>query len=84
VYLKDNISIFMSDNVTSVSVLQLDTVCRVLLDRQWTVGELVNATLRFAQTTLDDPSPPQPNHTLFDELIGTEKPPVAILLETSL
>jgi hypothetical protein len=40
--------------------------------------------LRFAQTTLDDPSPPQPNHTLFDELIGTEKPAVAILLETSL
>jgi hypothetical protein len=65
-------------------LLKLDTVCRVLLDRQWTVGELVNATLRFAQTTLDDPSPPQPNHTLFDELIGTEKPTVAILLETSL
>jgi hypothetical protein len=56
----------------------------VLLDRQWTVGELVNATLRFAQATLDDPSPPQPNHTLFDELIGAEKPAVAILLETSL
>jgi len=50
----------MSVNVMSVSFLQLDTVCRVLLDRQWTVGELVNATLRFAQTTLDDPSPPQP------------------------
>jgi hypothetical protein len=66
------------------ALLQLDTVCRVLLDRQWTVGELVNATLRFAQTTLDDPSPPLPNHTLFDELIGAEKSAVPILLETSL
>ncbi|GFG28940.1 hypothetical protein Cfor_00345 [Coptotermes formosanus] len=65
-------------------LLKLDTVCRVLLDRQWTVGELVNATLRFAQTTLDDPSPPLPNHTLFDELIGAEKSAVPILLETSL
>lgn len=68
--------------MTSPSLPQLDTVCRVLLDRQWTVGELVSATLRFAQTTLDDPSPPQPTHTLFDELIGTEKP--AVLLETNL
>ncbi|KAJ9579494.1 hypothetical protein L9F63_004842 [Diploptera punctata] len=42
-------------------LLKLDTVCRVLLDRQWTVGELVSAMLRFSQTTtLDDPSPPQP------------------------
>ncbi|XP_069678692.1 uncharacterized protein [Periplaneta americana] len=63
-------------------LLKLDTVCRVLLDRQWTVGELVSAMLRFAQTTLDDPSPPQSNQTLFDELIGTEKP--AVLLETNL
>ena len=61
---------------------QLDTVCRVLLDRQWTVGELVSAMLRYAQTTLDDPSPPQPNQTLFDDLIGTEKP--AVMLETNL
>lgn len=65
-------------------LLKLDTVCRVLLDRQWTVGELVNATLRFAQATLDDPSPPQQNHTLFDELIGTEKPAAATLLEANL
>ncbi|XP_021924536.1 uncharacterized protein LOC110832134 isoform X3 [Zootermopsis nevadensis] len=63
-------------------LLKLDTVCRVLLDRQWTVGELVTATLKFAQTTLDDPSPPEPTQTLFDELIGTEKP--AVLLETNL
>ncbi|PNF37076.1 hypothetical protein B7P43_G08095 [Cryptotermes secundus] len=65
-------------------LLKLDTVCRVLLDRQWTVGELANATLRFAQTTLDDPSPPQQNHTLFDELIGTEKPSAALLLDGNL
>nr|CAD7424041.1 unnamed protein product [Timema monikensis] len=53
-------------------LLKLDTVCRVLLDRRWTVGELAGAALRFAQLTLADPQS-QTSTTLFDELIGAEK-----------
>nr|CAD7203187.1 unnamed protein product [Timema douglasi] len=53
-------------------LLKLDTVCRVLLDRRWTVGELAGAALRFAQATLADPQS-QTGTTLFDELIGAEK-----------
>nr|CAD7600966.1 unnamed protein product [Timema genevievae] len=53
-------------------LLKLDTVCRVLLDRRWTVGELAGAALRFAQATLADPQS-QTGTTLFDELINAEK-----------
>ncbi|XP_067014463.2 uncharacterized protein [Anabrus simplex] len=55
-------------------LLKLDTVVRVLRDRQWTVGELASATLRHAQATLHAPTPPHTTNSLFDELIGTEKP----------
>lgn len=34
-------------------ILQLDTVCRVLLDRKWTVGELAAATLDYAKDILN-------------------------------
>ncbi|XP_063224061.1 uncharacterized protein LOC134531936 [Bacillus rossius redtenbacheri] len=47
-------------------LLKLDTVCRVLLDRRWTVGDLARAVLRHARTTLRDASAV----TLFDELIA--------------
>lgn len=53
-------------------LFQLDTVCRVLLDRQWSVGELTRAVLRFLQSTLDNPNPTD-SSTLFEFLIGAEE-----------
>ncbi|XP_075235452.1 uncharacterized protein LOC142332733 isoform X2 [Lycorma delicatula] len=53
-------------------LLKLDTVCRVLLDRQWSVGELVRAILRFIQQTLCHPCP-QDVPSLFEQIIGTEE-----------
>ncbi|GLG92694.1 Poly(ADP-ribose) glycohydrolase [Gryllus bimaculatus] len=56
----------------------LDTVARVLLDRRWTVGELVTATLRHAQDTLQATAAGStPPGCLFDELLGMEKPSAA-------
>ncbi|KAK7864330.1 hypothetical protein R5R35_009174 [Gryllus longicercus] len=59
-------------------LLKLDTVARVLLDRRWTVGELVTATLRHAQDTLQATAAGStPPGCLFDELLGMEKPSAA-------
>ncbi|XP_052121802.1 uncharacterized protein LOC113212013 isoform X1 [Frankliniella occidentalis] len=54
-------------------LLKLDTVCRIVLDRHWTVGELTDAALGFAQTCLDSPSPPHTGQALFDALLGVER-----------
>lgn len=54
-------------------LLQLDTVCRVVLDRHWTVGELADAALGFAQTCLDSPTSPHSGQALFDALLGVER-----------
>lgn len=75
----------MIEWLIKVCFFQLDTLCRVIVDRQWSVGELTSAVLRFAQTSLDvdDPGfPSLPKRSLFDELIGTEKP--VVTLETEL
>ncbi|XP_046669036.1 uncharacterized protein LOC124359929 isoform X2 [Homalodisca vitripennis] len=61
-------------------LLKLDTVCRVLLDRQWSVGELTGAVLRFLQATLDNPNPTD-NSTLFEFLIGAEEKPISTNVE---
>jgi len=46
-------------------------VCRVLLDRKWTVGELASATLAYAQDLLDHPNDAvQRNQCFFEKLIG--------------
>ncbi|RZF35013.1 hypothetical protein LSTR_LSTR013030 [Laodelphax striatellus] len=50
----------------------LDTVCRVLLDRQWSVGESVGAILRFIRITLSHPNP-QDVPSLFEQIIGCEE-----------
>ncbi|XP_037036217.1 uncharacterized protein LOC119074301 isoform X2 [Bradysia coprophila] len=50
---------------------KLDTVCRVLLDRKWTVGELASATLAYAQDLLDHPNDSLlRNQCFFEKLIG--------------
>ncbi|CAG5101746.1 Similar to Parg: Poly(ADP-ribose) glycohydrolase (Rattus norvegicus), partial [Cotesia congregata] len=51
---------------------KLDTVSRVLTDRRWTVGDLSTAMLRFAVQTLRDQV--KGRNSLFDELIGHDKP----------
>lgn len=76
-------------------MLKLDTVCRVILDRQWTVGELTSAVLRFAQSRLEAPACDRGHaygqesggegrmeDNLFEDLIGTDKP--VVLIETEL
>lgn len=56
--------------------LQLDTVCRVLLDRKWTVGELAAVTLDYAKDILDDEDTTHSttsnseSRCLFEKLIG--------------
>lgn len=55
------------------SLLKLDTICRIVLDRHWTVGELADAALGFAQTCLDSPSPVHSGRALFDALLGVER-----------
>ncbi|KAF4521475.1 hypothetical protein B566_EDAN001772 [Ephemera danica] len=76
--------LYYTDGVNTLA--KLDTLCRVIVDRQWSVGELTSAVLRFAQTSLDleDPNLPAPTtkRSLFDELIGTDKP--VVTLETEL
>lgn len=46
-------------------------MCRVILDRQWSVGELTGAVLRYLQATLDHPNPSE-TVSLFEHLIGSE------------
>jgi hypothetical protein len=57
-------------------LLQLDTLCRLIVDRQWSVGELTSAVLRFSHSAMqlsEDPGNPPPDpsrRTLFNELIA--------------
>ncbi|KAF5270474.1 hypothetical protein FQA39_LY08352 [Lamprigera yunnana] len=48
----------------------LDTVCRILIDRKWTVKDLAQATLRYSSQLLMGT---KNNYTLFEELIGVDK-----------
>ncbi|KOC70768.1 Poly(ADP-ribose) glycohydrolase [Habropoda laboriosa] len=54
------------------SLSKLDTVCRVLMDRHWSVGDLAAATLRFALHTIEERT--EGRNTLFEEIIGMDKP----------
>lgn len=46
-------------------------MCRVLLDRNWTVGELAAATLAHAKDVLDASSDPlRTSECFFERLIG--------------
>ncbi|XP_064212913.1 uncharacterized protein LOC100142603 isoform X1 [Tribolium castaneum] len=49
---------------------KLDTVCRILVDRKWTVKDLAQATLRYANQVLHGR---EVSGTLFEELIGIER-----------
>lgn len=48
----------------------LDTVCRILRDRKWTVQDLAQATLRYSSQMLLGS---KNNTSLFEELIGVDK-----------
>ena len=49
---------------------KLDTVCRILVDRKWTVKDLAQATLRYSNQVLHGR---EDGGTLFEELIGLER-----------
>ncbi|KAJ8940164.1 hypothetical protein NQ318_019373 [Aromia moschata] len=51
-------------------LVKLDTVCRILVDRKWTVKELAEATLRYSSQVLQGK---ELSGTLFEELIGVER-----------
>lgn len=63
-----NIILSYSKACKFYSVLQLDTVRRVLIDRGWTVGQLTTSLLQYAQMSLHDA---QSTSTLFDLLISS-------------
>lgn len=46
---------------------KLDTVCRILVDRKWTVKDLAEATLRYSKNVLHGK---ELSGTLFEELIS--------------
>ncbi|XP_043521097.1 uncharacterized protein LOC122534487 isoform X4 [Frieseomelitta varia] len=54
------------------SLSKLDTVSRVLMDRHWSVGDLAAATLRFALHIIEEKA--EGRNTLFEEIIGMDKP----------
>lgn len=54
-----------------ICFFKLDTICRVLLDRKWTVGELAAATLLHAKDILEDPFDQE--QCFFEKLIGLER-----------
>ncbi|XP_076271229.1 uncharacterized protein LOC143203021 isoform X4 [Rhynchophorus ferrugineus] len=49
---------------------KLDTVCRILIDRKWTVKDLAEATLRYSNHVLRGK---ELSGTLFEELICADK-----------
>ncbi|KAJ8913560.1 hypothetical protein NQ315_017111 [Exocentrus adspersus] len=51
-------------------LVKLDTVCRILVDRKWTVKDLTEATLRYCSQVLQGR---ELSGTLFEELIGVER-----------
>ncbi|KAK9504588.1 hypothetical protein O3M35_010890 [Rhynocoris fuscipes] len=50
---------------------KLDTVCRVLLDRQWSVGDLLSAILRYSDIKIVHPDENN-SPSLFEQIIGVE------------
>ncbi|XP_058823675.1 uncharacterized protein LOC131684645 isoform X2 [Topomyia yanbarensis] len=55
---------------------KLDTICRILKDRKWTVGELAAATLAHSKDILEDPlyyNNDRSYSFFFDKLIGLER-----------
>ncbi|GAB0099238.1 Poly(ADP-ribose) glycohydrolase [Sergentomyia squamirostris] len=52
---------------------KLDTVCRILLDRRWSVGRLTRLTLRHARRMLDEPDAEDAQEFL-EKLIGFPPP----------
>ncbi|XP_006566147.2 uncharacterized protein LOC408282 isoform X3 [Apis mellifera] len=54
------------------SLSKLDTISRVLMDRHWSVGDLAAATLRFALHIIEERT--EGRNTLFEEIIGMDKP----------
>ena len=69
--------------------VKLDTVSRVLTDRQWTVGDLASSTLKFARRivpknfeveeekllrNINPYNQNRNNNSLFEELIGVDRP----------
>uniref|UniRef100_A0A146LEU2 poly(ADP-ribose) glycohydrolase n=1 Tax=Lygus hesperus TaxID=30085 RepID=A0A146LEU2_LYGHE len=51
---------------------KLDTVCRVLLDRQWSVGELITSVLKYCEQKIFQPD----DHDaldLFEQIIGIDE-----------
>lgn len=51
-------------------LVKLDTVCRILVDRKWTVKDLAEATLRYSTHVLHGK---ELSGTLFEELIGADR-----------
>uniref|UniRef100_A0A023EX02 poly(ADP-ribose) glycohydrolase n=1 Tax=Triatoma infestans TaxID=30076 RepID=A0A023EX02_TRIIF len=51
---------------------KLDTVCRVLLDRQWSVGDLISALLRYSDIKIVNPHE-NISPSLFEQIIGMEE-----------
>lgn len=67
---KRKIRLFCQCQQFDLMLLQLDTICRVLLDRKWTVGELAAATLQHAQYVLEAPGDKsRRSECLFEKLI---------------
>ncbi|XP_031787309.1 uncharacterized protein LOC100122895 isoform X2 [Nasonia vitripennis] len=54
------------------TLTKLDTVSRVLTDRQWSVGDLAAVALRFSVQTIEKRL--EGRNSLFEELIGMDKP----------
>lgn len=46
---------------------KLDTVCRILIDRKWSVKDLTQAALRYASQLLNGQ---EVTMTLFEDIIG--------------
>ncbi|CAG9854201.1 unnamed protein product [Phyllotreta striolata] len=49
---------------------KLDTVCRILIDRKWSVKDLAEATLRYSSRVIQGK---ELSGTLFEELIGMDR-----------
>lgn len=52
---------------------QLDTVCRILLDRRWSVGRLARLTLRHGKRMLDEQED-ESTQEFLEKLIGFPPP----------
>nr|XP_014283182.1 uncharacterized protein LOC106685156 isoform X3 [Halyomorpha halys] len=61
-----SLSLELARHKSKLAAQLLDTVCRVLLDRQWNVGELVSSILKFSEGKILGSSS---NATLFEHII---------------